>query len=269
MVRPSRRRLLSTLLAATLVVMLVDLAGGPGPGSLREAGGAVFGPLERVLAGRRPADAAPLRAVVDTAQLAQESVAGRQLRALLAMPAIAGGGVVPARVVAVGRQGASGPERVTIDVGSRDGIHPDLCVVTAAGLVGRVVAVSLWTADVLLVGSADLVVGVRVGAAGTLGSVGSGARGPHPRAAGELNLTLVQRGTVTPGDVVTTMGSIGGVPFPAGLAVGTVATVDVSPGDLAPGAAVRPAVDVTTLDVVGVLTTPPPRTPRPALTAGR
>ncbi|QGN56911.1 rod shape-determining protein MreC [Nostocoides sp. HKS02] len=269
MPRPSRRHLLGTLLAATLVLMLVDLAGGPGPGALRVAGGAVFGPLERVLAPGRPADAAPLRSVVDTARLAQESVAGPQLRQLLGMPAIAGGTVVPARVIAVGRQGASGPERVTIDAGSRDGIHPDLCVVSAAGVVGRVVAVSPWTADVLLVGSADLVVGVRVGAAGTLGSVGSGARGPHPRPAGELGLTLVQRGTVAPGDVVTTMGSVGGVPFPPGLPVGTVATVDDSPGDLAPGAAVRPAVDVTTLDVVGVLTAPPPRTPRPALTAGR
>jgi rod shape-determining protein MreC len=269
MARTSRRRLLGTLVAATLALMLVDLAGGPGPGSLRQVGGAVFGPLERVLAAGRPSGAAPLKAVVDTAQLGQEAVAGPEVRQLLGLQAIAGAAVVPARVVAVGRQGASGPERVTIDIGSRDGVRPDLCVVTAAGLAGRVVAVSPWTSDVLLVGSADLVVGVRVGAAGTLGSVGSGARGPHPRTAGELNLTLVQRGAVTPGDAVTTMGSVGGVPFPPGLPVGTVVTADDAPGDLAPGAAVRPAVDVTTLDVVGVVTAPPPRTPRPALTAGQ
>jgi rod shape-determining protein MreC len=121
---------------------------------------------------------------------------------------------------------------------------------------------------VLVIGSADLVVGVTAGAGGTLGSVGSGAQGEHRRPAGELNLTVVERGAVRPGDVVTTLGSVGGSPFPSGLRVGTVTSVDEVPGDLTPTAAVRPAVDLTTLGVVGVLRTGPRSTPRPALTGG-
>ena len=43
---------------------------------------------------------------------------------------------VPARVVAVGASGPAGPERVTIDAGSRDGVEVDRTVVAADGLGG-------------------------------------------------------------------------------------------------------------------------------------
>ena len=81
--------------------------------------------------------------------------------------------------------------------------------------MGRVVSTGPWTSDVLLVGSADLTVGVRVGRSGTLGSL-TGAAGERPRPAGQLSLELVQRGVVRVGDSVTTMGSVGGRPFVAG-----------------------------------------------------
>ena len=262
----SRRRLLVALLALTVLVLGVDVAGGPGVGQLRAAGGAAFGPLERFLSpgagGGTDAGGARDRVLHD--QLVSQAGEARGLAALSGAPDLAGSTFLAARVVGVGRQGAAGPERVTLDVGARDGVEPDLSVVAADGLVGRVVAVSPWTCDVLLVGSADLVVGVRVGGAGTLGSIGSGARGPQHRPPGQLNLTVVERGTVRAGDVVTTMGSVGGSPFPAGLRVGTVQAVDEAPGDLTPTASVRPAVDLSTLDVVGVLlvgTRTTPRTP--------
>lgn len=265
----SRRRLLVALLILTVLALGVDVAGGPGAGQLRSAGGAAFGPLERLLSPRAGRADAATRAAQDGVlrdQLVSRAVEGRGLDRLLGAPYLEGSRFLPARVVGVGRQGSAGPERVTLDLGSRDGVRTDLSVVDADGLVGRVVAVSPWTCDVLLVGSADLVVGVRVGQAGTLGSVGSGARGPQRRPAGELNLTVVQRGSVRSGDVVTTLGSVGGSPFPAGLRVGTVQGVDEVPGDLTPTAAVRPAVDLTTLDVVGVLLTGPRTTPRTAST---
>lgn len=267
----SRRRLLGVLLALTVAVLAVDLAGGPGAGTLRSAGGAALGPLERLLsAGGAPstAGADATRAAVRDDLRAQQSVAGQQVQRLLDSPDVSGRRFVPAQVVAVGREGAAGPERVTLDVGTRDGVTKDLSVVNGDGLVGRVVEVSPWTCDVLLIGSADLVVGVRVGSAGTLGSAGGGARGAHRRPAGQLNLTVVERGTVHPGDTVTTLGSVGGSPFPAGLRVGAVADVDDVPGDLTPTAAVRPAVDTSELDVVGVLLTGPRGTPRAAVTGG-
>jgi rod shape-determining protein MreC len=261
----SRRRPLVVLLALTVLVLGFDVAGGPGAAQLRSAGGAAFGPLERFLspgAGHDDAATAGAETGVLHDQLVAQTRAARALEGLTGAPDLAGSTFLPARVVGVGRQGAAGPERVTLDVGSRDGVEPQRSVVAADGLVGRVVTVSPWTCDVLLVGSADLVVGVRVGRSGTLGSVGSGARGPQRRPAGLLDLTVVERGSVRSGDVVTTLGSVGGSPFPAGLRVGTVEDVDQAPGDLTPTAAVRPAVDLTTLDVVGVLLDGPRTTPR-------
>jgi rod shape-determining protein MreC len=190
-----------------------------------------------------------------------------RLADLLASAQARGAPLVPARVVAVRADGASGPSRATVDAGSRDGVTEGLTVVSADGLVGRVVSVAPWTADVLLLGAADATVGVRVGQAGTLGAV-TGAAGPRPRPAGQLALTLVQRGSVAVGDQVRTLGSAGGRPFQPGITVGTVTAVDPGRGQLAPTAAITPAVDVTTLDVVGVLLGAPRSTPRPTLTGG-
>lgn len=266
--RPTRRRPLLVLVAATVVVMAADVAGWSGSSELRGAGAAVLGPLERLsrsgtsgpVAADGPA-AGRVRLGYETPALGRSLEEARRLSALLEAPATRAARFVPARVVAVGVQGASGPERITLDAGSRDGVTKDLTVVSAEGLVGRVVSTGPWTSDVLLVGSADLTVGVRVGRAGTLGSI-TGAAGERPRPAGQLSLELVQRGTVGVGDPVTTMGSAGGRPFPPGIPVGTVRAVDAARGQLAPTAAVTPAVDVTTLDIVGILLSTPRTTPR-------
>lgn len=257
----------------TAVLALLDVAGGPGPGALRAAGGTVFGPVERVVslsAAPRHGDGASSEALRSALAVgAQRTTAERAaaLALLLDSPQTSGRSFVPARVVAVGRSGAAGPERVTVDVGSRDGIRAQQVVVDADGLVGRVVTVSPWTSDVLLVGAPDLVATVRVGARGTLGSVGPATEGARPRAPGQLALTLVQRGSVSDGQVVTTVGGAGSV-FPGGLRVGTVSAVDRVAQGLTATGAVTPAVDVTTLDVVGVLVGGERSDPRPTVTGG-
>jgi rod shape-determining protein MreC len=269
MANPSRRRLLVILVLATCAVLLADLAGGPGPVVLRSAAGGVFGPLERLVSpstdGRR-AEAARRSTASDTA--VSQRAGGHQLAALAVAPETRQKTFIAARVVAAGRQGPRGPERVTIDAGSRDGVQRDLAVVNADGLVGRVVGVSPWTADVLLVGAEDLTVAVRVGAAGTLGSVSGAATVTCPPTDGDVALDVVQRGRVEKGAVVTTMGSVGGTPFPPGLRVGTVSAVSAPPGQLVPSACLTPAVDLTTLDVVGVLPRSPRSTPRVPTTGG-
>ena len=179
----SRRRLLVVLLALTVLVLGVDVAGGPGAGAAavrrrRGVRAARAAAVARCRPRRRPTSAARDGAACATSSSRRRRDGTSSFSALTGRrPTCPGASFVPARVVGVGREGAAGPERVTLDVGARDGVRADLSVVNADGLVGRVVAVSPWTCDVLLVGSADLVVGVRVGAAGTLGSVGSGARG--------------------------------------------------------------------------------------------
>ena len=264
------RRLLVTLVVLTVVVLAADLVGAPGTGAVRTAAGAVLGPVEGLLrpaVGRDDPGARGTRAATDADTAAAQAADAAAFQRLLRAPETTGRAFVPARVVAVGRSGAVGPERVTIDAGSRDGLRTDLAVVNADGLVGRVVAVSPWTCDVLLVGAADLTISVRVGA-GVLGSVGSGATGPRRQATGDLTLTPVQRGRLSLGDPVTTLGSLGSTPYLPGLRVGTVTEVDDDPAALVPTAGVAPAVDVTTLDVVGVLVTPPRTTPRTAATGG-
>lgn len=270
---PPRRRVLFALLAATMLVLAVDLSGASDLGPVRAAAATVLGPLER-LVGPSEGEVSALRA--ENLELStrlgaaeRDAATSPPLATILAEPALAGAVVLPARVVAVGATGPAGPERVTIDVGTRDGVQPDRAVVAMGGLVGRVVSVAPWTSDVLLVGSPDLAVGVRVGADGVLGQasgavVGGGARlGP-----GRLSLALVESGAMRPGDEVTTLGSVGSTPYPPGIRVGTVSSVDEKAGRVAQTGALTPSVDPTTLDVVAVLVTAPRDTPRTTATAG-
>lgn len=264
-------RILTAALVVTGLVVALGVSGAAGLEPVRGAAAAVLGPLERLT---RPGEDELSVARAEQAALATRLAAAQHevaaLRAgtgIVAVPALAGARLVPARVVAVGAPGPAGPERVTIDAGSRDGVELDRTVVAAQGLVGRVVAVAPWTSDVLLLGSADVTVGVRVGPRGVLGqasgaALAGGAR-PGP---GLLSLALVDRGSTAVGDAVTTLGSVGDRPFLPGIPVGTVATVHVEAGRLAPIGTVAPAVDPTTLDVVAVVLTAGRSTPRPAVT---
>ena len=265
------RRLLTAALVLTGLVVAVGASGAAGLEPVRGAAAAALGPLER-LVGPGDDEVSAARAE-QTALATRLAAAQREVAALhgmagiLEQPALAGARLVPARVVAVGASGPAGPERVTIDAGSRDGVEVDRTVVAAQGLVGRVVSVAPWTSDVLLLGSADLTVGVRVGPRGVLGEAsGAAVAGGARPAPGLLSFALVERGAATTGDVVTTLGSVGDRPFVPGIPVGTVTTVHLGVGRLAPTGTVTPAVDTTTLDVVAVVLTAGRTAPRPVAT---
>jgi rod shape-determining protein MreC len=263
----ARRRLLAALVTLTLVLLVADLAGSAATAAVRRASGAVLGPVQRLLAGPSRSDRdrleeenTRLRAVVADQQHSLDEL-GR-LRSLLGTETLAGHAFVPARVVGTAL-GPLGGRRVTIDVGSRDGVETDSTVVAAEGLVGRVVSVSPWTSDVQVLGSTGSVVGVRVGPAGMLATVaapGTADREARPR--GSLTLSLVRPGTAVVGDVVRTMGSIDQRPYAAGVLVGTVTDVDPSSGGLSVTATVRPAVDLDAVDIVAVLVPGPRTAPR-------
>jgi rod shape-determining protein MreC len=253
----SSRRTLGTLLLVTLLASATDLALPGSTSVLRGAAATVLGPLERAVA--PDGDPRVARLTAERNELARRAAADEDaVRTARRVTALLGSTpsprVVPARVVASGGAAAPGSRRVTIDAGARDGVTADLPVVAAGGLVGRVVATWDRTSDVLVLGDRGVTVGVRVGARGTLGSLSATApAGAGRRPGGRLSLTLVERGTVRVGDVVTTLGSVGGSPYPPGVRVGTVASVDPRRGQLTATASVLPAVDPTTLDVVGVL----------------
>ena len=105
---------------------------------------------------------------------------------------------------------------VTLDAGSRDGVKPELTVLSGQGLVGRVVRVGPTTCDVLLLTDPTFSVGVRLEASGLIG-VASG-NGDLP-----MSLKLLDAQTkVVPGARLVTLGSAGGSPFVPGVPVGEV-----------------------------------------------
>jgi rod shape-determining protein MreC len=161
-----------------------------------------------------------------------------------------GQALVPARVIGVGAT-QTFSRTVTIDAGSQAGIAPDLTVVNADGLVGRVLRVTRTTATVLLVVDAGSVVGGRIGESMQLGFLhGRGDLGHS----GRLDLELVDD-TVVPakGDVVVTWGSRSGSPYVSGVPVGRVTQVFSSLRQTSQRAVIAPFVDFGALDVVGVV----------------
>lgn len=272
---PSRRsrRALAAAVLATVAVVLLGVAGWPGVDRLRAAGGATLGPVLRALGSDPAGEVADLQRERD--RLAEERRAAdlragdrADLDALLASPTTAGATLVPAHVVAVGRAGAGGPERLTLDVGARDGVSVDSTVAAAGGLVGRVVSVAPWTCDVALLGAPDVVVGVRVGDAGRIGTVSPSGTGGVNTDPGLLRLELVEQGQLAVGDPVRTLGSVDGRPFVAGVEVGRVVAVDPLGGRATTTASVRPTVDLGSLGLVAVLQSAPRLAPRPAVTGG-
>jgi rod shape-determining protein MreC len=161
--------------------------------------------------------------------------------------------LVPARVVGLGAA-QTFSRTVTIDAGTRAGIRPDQTVVSAAGLVGRVIRVTSTTATVLLVVDADSTVGGRVGGSMKIGFLhGRGELGDFGDEA-RLDLELVDQTWVPArGDAVVTWGSQDGAPYVAGVPVGTVRSVYSSVRDSTQRAVIDPFVDFGSLDLVGVV----------------
>lgn len=260
--------MLAVLVLVSLTLLTVDSRGGSASPlePLRQAGRSALGGLQEVVdvalspmrsgveavrrAGRDHSDLdrlerenAALRAQLNALTEAQDR-SGDLVR-LLGAAAAGRYQVVPARVVGLG--GTLGFERTaTLDVGSRDGVAPDMTVVTGDGLVGRVTAVTSSRATVLLVTDEVSSVGVRRGDAGPSGVLSGRGRGLLDLVVRDPSAQLVA------GDRLVTFGSAGGRPYIPGVSVGEI--VDVAkPAVLTVSASVRPFVDVDALDVVGVV----------------
>lgn len=274
--RPSDRRartVLVVLLVVSFVVITLD-ARRPEDSpveAMRTAAGAVFGPLETAAAAAmRPVagftdyfgDVRDLRAANEELRDANDRLRARlrttefarhrsaALDRLLDLDRQSDEQMVPAQVTAMGG-GQSFSRTVTIDAGRRDGVKPDMTVLNADGLVGRVIAATRSTASVLLVIDPDSVVGGRLGKSMELGFInGEGDIGDQ----GRLRMELVDRVTTpAPGDTVVTWGSRNGAPYIAGVPIGSVTRVVTSPRELSKTVIVEPFVDFSSLDMVGVV----------------
>lgn len=265
------------VIVAILLVTLDYRSGANGPlRSLRSAAAGLVGLPERAVAAvvrpvgsalgdlghlagyrsqvaRLQAENDDLRGQLRAAELGQAR--GVELDKLLGTAGRGQYRIVPAQLVALG--GALGFEQTaTLDVGSRDGVEPDMTVLSGDGLVGRVKTVGPYTAVVLLVVDPTSTVGARLEGSLQLGTLtGNGA--------GAMALQVLDaQAKVAPGDRVVTFGSAGSRPFVPGVPIGTVTTVANTPGALTRTAAVAPYVAFGRLDLVGVVVAPPREDPR-------
>jgi rod shape-determining protein MreC len=122
----------------------------------------------------------------------------------------------------IGRDSTGWWQTVRLDKGAAAGVAEGRAVLTTDGLIGRTVATSARTADVLLLADPACKVSVRLKRSGEFGvAEGTGVK-PGEAPAVRLDYVL-KTADVQPGDEVVTSG-LGGL-FPKGLPVGRVAEV--------------------------------------------
>ena len=159
--------------------------------------------------------------------------------------------LLPAEVVAFDPSGWF--KTVLIDKGTRDGLGRDMAVVSAAGVVGRLIGVSNHYAKVLLVLDRNSAVDALVQRSRSRGIVAGLGEG-------RCSLKYVQRNDdVQVGDQVITSG-MGGV-FPKGILLGQVEKVERGDGVLFQTVEVTPAVDFSRLEEVLIVLRPAPEYP--------
>jgi rod shape-determining protein MreC len=180
----------------------------------------------------------------------------QRLKGLLNLKELTGYDQVAARVIA--RDSSVWFNTVTINRGSSSGIALNMPVVTAGGIVGRVIAVSPWTAQVMMVTDEKAAAGAIVGQLGGSGALGS------VRGLGENGLLEMRYVSgleqVEVGDYILTTGQDG--IYPAGLSVGEVVQVKHGTATQPHQILIKPGAKLDQLEEVAVLLYHPP--PRPA-----
>jgi rod shape-determining protein MreC len=180
---------------------------------------------------------------IERARITQDADQAHRLQALLGFKEQFISQTVAAQVI--GGTGSELSRSVYIDKGERDGIKPDMAVLTRDGIVGKVLHVYRSTSLVLLIDDQTSGVGSILEKSRLQGIL----RGTS---SGEVVLEKVMSDeTVPEGEQVLTSGGDG--IFPKGLPVGTVTKVKTG-SDLFLNIHVRPAADLSRLEEVLVVT---------------
>jgi rod shape-determining protein MreC len=176
-------------------------------------------------------------------RLSQDAVQARRLQALLGFKEQFISQTMAAQVI--GSSGSAQSRSIYIDKGARDGIRTDMAVITADGVVGKVLHVYHSTSQVLLIDDQSSGVGALLEKSRLQGVV----RGTP---AGEVVLEKVMSDQqVQAGEAVLTSG--GDRIFPKGLAIGMVSKISQGP-DLFLNIRVTPATNLNKLEEVLVVT---------------
>ena len=173
----------------------------------------------------------------------------QRLKELIGLPSVPQGSSLKAPVI--GRSPAVWWRQLTLGRGSRHGIGVGDAVVAPGGLIGRITAVTLNTAQVTLITDPTSRVGVlvtRTNHHGLLSGLGSGR--PVLR-------FLTENPRTIPGDIVVT--SFASTLAPGGIPVGVVQNVDRNRAP-APEAVIQPSAPIDAIAWADVLLQDPPGT---------
>jgi rod shape-determining protein MreC len=180
---------------------------------------------------------------IEQVRLNEDAEQARRLQALLGFKEQFISKTLAAQVI--GSSGSEQSRSIYIDKGTGDGIRPDMAVITAEGVVGKVLRAFKTTSQVLLINDQTSGVGSILEKSRLQGVL----RGTP---VGEVVLEKVMSDeTVQPGEKVVTSG--GDQIFPKGLPVGTVTKVSPGP-ELFLNIRVKPAADLSRLEEVLVIT---------------
>ena len=156
---------------------------------------------------------------------------------------------VPARVIA--RDPSVWFNTITINVGSTSGVAVNMPVVTGGGIVGRVISVSPFAAQVMLITDEKAGAGAVVGQLGESGALGS-VRGRADLGVGLIEMRYVSGlEKVQVNDTVMTTGQDG--IYPPGLNVGRVVDVKNGTATQAHQILIQPGAQLDHLEEVAVL----------------
>src|ERR1700690_31618 len=192
---------------------------------------------------------------LEQVRLSDDAQQARRLQALLGFKEQYIAKTVAAQVI--GSSGSEQARSVFIDQGTSAGVEKDMAVITADGLVGRVLRAYGASAQVLLINDQSSGGGVILDKSRLQGVI-------KGTAGGEVILEKVMTDEqVSPGDLIVTSG--GDQIFPKGITVGTV--MKVSPGaDLFLNIRVKPSANLSRLGEVLVITKKEVRPPSVAET---
>jgi len=186
----------------------------------------------------------------------QATAENERLKSLLSLNEQTDVKKIPARVIA--RDPSVWFNTITINRGSSSGIAVNMPVVTPGGIVGRIITVSPWASQVMLITDEKAGAGAVVGQLGQSGALGS-IRGRADLGAALIEMRYVSGlEKVENGDYVMTTGQDG--IYPPGLNVGRVVEVKSGTATSAHQILIQPGAQLDHLEEVAVLLYhPPPR----------